>query len=70
MSNDKLPAPESNGKCSRDCPMFYLEHMRGWPSAQSCFEWDDDLDGPEPYYLTDHICKPAIRLAAKSDSSS
>lgn len=57
-----LPKPKSNGKCSRDCDHFHYDKMDGWPSAQACYIWDEYVDGDEPYYLTDNICKPAIRL--------
>ncbi len=57
----ETPTPKSNGKCSRKCPYFHYDTMPGWPSAQACYLWDEEIDGEEPYYLTDHTCQPAIR---------
>ena len=55
------PAPRNSGKCSRGCPHFFRHPTK--PGPQSCSLWDGDLDGTHPYYLTDNICRPAIRLA-------
>lgn len=66
---DKLCTPEVDGKCSRACPHFHYEEMPGWPSAQACFVWDEKLDGEEPYYLTNNVCKPAMRLPSHRPAS-
>lgn len=60
MSDEIRPC--SDGKCSMDCPKFYYDTMPGWPSAQACYMWDESIDGKEPYYLTNEICKPAQRV--------
>jgi hypothetical protein len=61
FDSNSLPQPEKDGKCSRSCPYFHYDEMPGWPSAQACYKWNEKMDGKEPYYLTQSICRPAIR---------
>lgn len=59
----KVPTPNPNTTCSRSCPFFHTVRMEGWPSADSCYAWDEKKDGKEPYYLSNTAqCKPAVRL--------
>lgn len=66
----EVPTPDASGRCSSGCPMFDYELMRGWPTMEVCFAWEEGLDGPEPHQLSGCVCKPALRRAAINPSYS
>lgn len=61
------PTPNANNTCCWKCPLYYQDTMPGWPSADACFAWDEEIHGKEPYYLVDTaLCMPNLTNLAKS----